>query len=67
MLLLYHTSMSSKNSGDWNEFDYKTQVELASIVKFVLDNEECLNENLEPFLQRKGKCWAWLFFLFVLL
>lgn len=26
MLLLYHTSMSSKNSGDWNEFDYKTQV-----------------------------------------
>ncbi|CAN8194920.1 unnamed protein product [Coccothraustes coccothraustes] len=53
VLLLYHTSMSSKNSGDWNEFDYKTQVELASIVKFVLDNEECLNENLEPFLQRK--------------
>ncbi|XP_050836370.1 nuclear mitotic apparatus protein 1 isoform X2 [Serinus canaria] len=53
VLLLYHTSMSSKNPGDWNEFDYKTQVELASIVKFVLDNEECLNENLEPFLQRK--------------
>lgn len=26
MLLLYHTSMSSKDSGDWNEFDYKTQV-----------------------------------------
>lgn len=26
MLLLYHTSMSSKNPGDWNEFDYKTQV-----------------------------------------
>uniref|UniRef100_A0A8C3M9L0 Nuclear mitotic apparatus protein 1 N-terminal hook domain-containing protein n=1 Tax=Geospiza parvula TaxID=87175 RepID=A0A8C3M9L0_GEOPR len=56
VLLLYHTSMSSKDSGDWNEFDYKTQVELASIVKFVLDNEECLNENLEPFLQRRGKC-----------
>ncbi|XP_030146981.4 nuclear mitotic apparatus protein 1 isoform X1 [Taeniopygia guttata] len=55
VLLLYHTSMSSKNSGDWNEFDYKTQVELASIVKFVLDNEECLNENLEPFLQRKAE------------
>ncbi|XP_064581937.1 nuclear mitotic apparatus protein 1 isoform X2 [Zonotrichia leucophrys gambelii] len=53
VLLLYHTSMSSKDSGDWNELDYKTQVELASIVKFVLDNEECLNENLEPFLQRK--------------
>ncbi|KAL9866043.1 LOW QUALITY PROTEIN: nuclear mitotic apparatus protein 1 [Geothlypis trichas] len=55
VLLLYHTSMSSKDSGDWNEFDYKTQVELASIVKFVLDNEECLNENLEPFLQRKAE------------
>ncbi|NXO76255.1 NUMA1 protein, partial [Sitta europaea] len=53
VLLLYHTSMSSKNPGDWNEFDYNTQVELASILKFVLDNEECLNENLEPFLQRK--------------
>lgn len=35
-----------------------TQVELASILKFVLDNEECLNENLEAFLQKKGKCWA---------
>ncbi|XP_030813467.1 nuclear mitotic apparatus protein 1 isoform X3 [Camarhynchus parvulus] len=55
VLLLYHTSMSSKDSGDWNEFDYKTQVELASIVKFVLDNEECLNENLEPFLQRRAE------------
>ncbi|XP_058696139.1 nuclear mitotic apparatus protein 1-like isoform X3 [Poecile atricapillus] len=53
VLLLYHTSMSSRNPGDWNEFDYKTQVELASILKFVLDNEECLNENLEPFLQRR--------------
>ncbi|XP_068879740.1 nuclear mitotic apparatus protein 1 isoform X2 [Aphelocoma coerulescens] len=53
VLLLYHTSMSCKNPGDWNEFDYKTQAELASILKFVLDNEECLNENLEPFLQNK--------------
>ena len=32
-----------------------TQVELASILKFVLDNEESLNENLETFLQRKGE------------
>uniref|UniRef100_U3JUX1 Nuclear mitotic apparatus protein 1 n=1 Tax=Ficedula albicollis TaxID=59894 RepID=U3JUX1_FICAL len=55
VLLLYHTSMSSKNPGDWCEFDYKTQVELASILKFVLDNEECLNENLEPFLQKKAE------------
>ncbi|NXC64972.1 NUMA1 protein, partial [Aleadryas rufinucha] len=55
VLLLYHTSMSCKNPGDWNEFDYQTQVELASIVKFVLDNEECLNENLELFLQGKAE------------
>ncbi|NWS14829.1 NUMA1 protein, partial [Pachyramphus minor] len=58
VLLLYHTSMSCKSPGDWNEFDYKTQVELASILKFVLDNEESLNENLEPFLLRKGECWT---------
>ncbi|XP_027529470.1 nuclear mitotic apparatus protein 1-like isoform X1 [Neopelma chrysocephalum] len=54
VLLLYHTSMSCKSPGDWNEFDYKTQVELASILKFVLDNEESLNENLEPFLLTKA-------------
>ncbi|NXG39753.1 NUMA1 protein, partial [Dromaius novaehollandiae] len=53
VLLLYHTSMSSKSPRDWNEFDYKIQVELATILKFVLDNEESLNENLETFLQRK--------------
>lgn len=35
-----------------------TQVELASVLKFVLDNEESLNENLETFLQRKGECQA---------
>ncbi|KAM9247939.1 LOW QUALITY PROTEIN: nuclear mitotic apparatus protein 1 [Leptosomus discolor] len=54
VLLLYHTSMSCQSPGDWSEFDYKTQVELASILKFVLDNEESLNENLETFLQRKA-------------
>ncbi|NWU99692.1 NUMA1 protein, partial [Upupa epops] len=54
VLLLYQTSMSCKNPGDWNQFDYQTQVELASILKFVLDNEESLHENLEPFLQRKA-------------
>uniref|UniRef100_A0A8C3K5A5 Nuclear mitotic apparatus protein 1 n=1 Tax=Calidris pygmaea TaxID=425635 RepID=A0A8C3K5A5_9CHAR len=26
VLLLYHTSMSCRSPGDWNEFDYKTQV-----------------------------------------
>ncbi|XP_065490931.1 nuclear mitotic apparatus protein 1 isoform X2 [Caloenas nicobarica] len=53
VLLLYHTSMSCRSPGDWNEFDYETQVELASILKFVLDNEESLYENLEKFLQQK--------------
>ncbi|XP_009870547.1 PREDICTED: nuclear mitotic apparatus protein 1, partial [Apaloderma vittatum] len=53
VLLLYHTSMSCKNPGDWNELSYETQVELASILKFVLDNEESLNENLGTFLQRR--------------
>ncbi|NWR55730.1 NUMA1 protein, partial [Bucorvus abyssinicus] len=56
VLLLYHTSMSCQSPGDWSGFDYKTQVELASILKFVLDNEESLNENLETFLLRKGEC-----------
>ena len=35
-----------------------TQVELAAILRFVLDNEESLNENLEAFLQRKGERWS---------
>ncbi|NXD73787.1 NUMA1 protein, partial [Eolophus roseicapillus] len=54
VLLLYHTSMSSRSPADWSEFDYKTQVELAAILSFLLDNEESLNENLEMFLQRKA-------------
>uniref|UniRef100_A0A6G1REM4 Nuclear mitotic apparatus protein 1 n=1 Tax=Hypotaenidia okinawae TaxID=2861861 RepID=A0A6G1REM4_9GRUI len=54
VLLLYHTSMSCRSPGDWSEFDYKTQVELAAILKFVLDHEESLAENLESFLQRRA-------------
>lgn len=54
VLLLYHSSMSSKSSRDWNEFDYQIQVELATILKFVLDHEESLSENLEVFLQRRA-------------
>ncbi|XP_067395170.1 nuclear mitotic apparatus protein 1 isoform X3 [Emydura macquarii macquarii] len=53
MLLLYHASMSTRNPRDWNEFEYKIQAELATILKFVLDNEESLHENLEIFLQKK--------------
>uniref|UniRef100_A0A8C4UX09 Nuclear mitotic apparatus protein 1 n=1 Tax=Falco tinnunculus TaxID=100819 RepID=A0A8C4UX09_FALTI len=54
VLLLYYTSMSCKSPEEWEEFDYETQVELASILKFVLDSEESLDENLEIFLQRKA-------------
>ncbi|XP_040439165.1 nuclear mitotic apparatus protein 1 isoform X2 [Falco naumanni] len=54
VLLLYYTSMSCKSPEEWEEFDYETQVELASILKFVLDSEESLDENLEMFLQRKA-------------
>ncbi|XP_019379850.1 PREDICTED: nuclear mitotic apparatus protein 1 isoform X3 [Gavialis gangeticus] len=54
VLLLYHTSISIKSPKDWNEFEYKIQVELATILKFVLDNEEGLSENLEIFLQKRA-------------
>uniref|UniRef100_A0A5F8H158 Nuclear mitotic apparatus protein 1 n=1 Tax=Monodelphis domestica TaxID=13616 RepID=A0A5F8H158_MONDO len=54
MLLLYHSTMSSKSLRDWNQFDYKIQSELAAILKFVLDHEDgfSLNDNLESFLQK---------------
>ncbi|XP_061057311.1 nuclear mitotic apparatus protein 1 isoform X4 [Eubalaena glacialis] len=54
MLLLYHSSMSSKSPRDWEQFEYKIQAELAVILKFVLDHEDGLNlnEDLESFLQK---------------
>ncbi|XP_027835278.1 nuclear mitotic apparatus protein 1 isoform X4 [Ovis aries] len=54
MLLLYHSSMSSRNLRDWEQFEYKIQAELAVILKFVLDHEDGLNLNkdLESFLQK---------------
>ncbi|XP_074161029.1 nuclear mitotic apparatus protein 1 isoform X2 [Sminthopsis crassicaudata] len=54
MLLLYHSTMSSKSLRDWNQFDYKIQSELAAILKFVLDHEDglSLNDNLKSFLQK---------------
>ncbi|XP_033928632.1 nuclear mitotic apparatus protein 1 [Melopsittacus undulatus] len=54
VMLLYHTSMSCRSPTHWSSFDYETQVELAAILRFVLDNEESLSENLEMFLQRKA-------------
>ncbi|NXN81539.1 NUMA1 protein, partial [Bombycilla garrulus] len=55
VLLLYRSAMSSRNPEEWKDFDYNIQVQLASILKFVLDNEECLNENLEAFLQKEAE------------
>lgn len=54
MLLLYHSIMSSKSPRDWEQFEYKTQAEIAVILKFVLDHEDGLNlnEDLENFLQK---------------
>ncbi|XP_053418775.1 nuclear mitotic apparatus protein 1 isoform X2 [Nycticebus coucang] len=54
MLLLYHSTMSSKSPRDWEQFEYKIQAELAVILKFVLDHEDGLNlnEDLESFLQK---------------
>ncbi|XP_012501145.1 PREDICTED: nuclear mitotic apparatus protein 1 isoform X2 [Propithecus coquereli] len=54
MLLLYHSTMSSKSPRDWEQFEYKIQAELATILKFVLDHEDGLNlnEDLENFLQK---------------
>ncbi|XP_037696441.1 nuclear mitotic apparatus protein 1 isoform X4 [Choloepus didactylus] len=54
MLLLYHSTMSSKSPRDWDQFEYKIQAELAVILKFVLDHEDGLNlnEDLENFLQK---------------
>ncbi|XP_067606274.1 nuclear mitotic apparatus protein 1 isoform X3 [Pseudorca crassidens] len=54
MLLLYHSSMSSRSPRDWEQFEYKIQAELAVILKFVLDHEDGLNlnEDSENFLQK---------------
>uniref|UniRef100_A0A2K6AV91 Nuclear mitotic apparatus protein 1 n=1 Tax=Macaca nemestrina TaxID=9545 RepID=A0A2K6AV91_MACNE len=54
MLLLYHSTMSSKSPRDWEQFEYKIQAELAVILKFVLDHEDGLNlnEDLENFLRK---------------
>lgn len=54
MLLLYHSTMSSRSLRDWEEFEYRIQAELAVILKFMLDHEDGLKltEDLENFLQK---------------
>uniref|UniRef100_A0A2K5P2I2 Nuclear mitotic apparatus protein 1 n=1 Tax=Cercocebus atys TaxID=9531 RepID=A0A2K5P2I2_CERAT len=63
MLLLYHSTMSSKSPRDWEQFEYKIKknpcAELAVILKFVKKNEDGLNlnEDLENFLRKKKKIY----------
>ncbi|XP_036043397.1 nuclear mitotic apparatus protein 1 isoform X1 [Onychomys torridus] len=54
MLFLYHSTVSSRNPRDWEQFEYRIQAELAVILKFMLDHEDSLNltEDLENFLEK---------------
>uniref|UniRef100_W5MME1 Nuclear mitotic apparatus protein 1 n=1 Tax=Lepisosteus oculatus TaxID=7918 RepID=W5MME1_LEPOC len=56
VLLLYYSNMCTSLQG-FENLNYKTQAELASVLRFVLDNEDSLslNDNLENFLKRKVK------------
>ncbi|XP_068122645.1 nuclear mitotic apparatus protein 1 isoform X1 [Hyperolius riggenbachi] len=57
VLLFYVSNMKCKNPQEWESYDHKTQTELASILRFVLDNEEdfALDDKLLRFLQKKGR------------
>ncbi|XP_072254683.1 nuclear mitotic apparatus protein 1-like [Pyxicephalus adspersus] len=57
VLLFYVFNMKCKNIQDWESFDHKTQTNLASILRFVLDNEDdlSLDDKLIRFLQRKAR------------
>ncbi|XP_073517267.1 nuclear mitotic apparatus protein 1 isoform X2 [Phyllobates terribilis] len=57
VLLFYVSNMKSKDVQEWETFDHKTQTELASILRFVLDNEDdlSLDDKLISFLQGKER------------
>ncbi|XP_073404559.1 nuclear mitotic apparatus protein 1 isoform X2 [Dendrobates tinctorius] len=57
VLLFYVSNMKSKDAQEWESFDHKTQTALASILRFVLDNEDdlSLDDKLISFLQRKER------------
>ncbi|XP_077154994.1 nuclear mitotic apparatus protein 1 isoform X3 [Ranitomeya variabilis] len=57
VLLFYVSNMKSKDAQEWETFDHKTQTALASILRFVLDNEDdlSLDDKLISFLQRKER------------
>ncbi|CAI9586873.1 unnamed protein product, partial [Staurois parvus] len=57
VLLFYVSNIKCKNAQDWESFDHKTQTNLASILRFVLDNEDdlSLDDKLIHFLQRKAR------------
>ncbi|CAH2225939.1 Hypothetical predicted protein [Pelobates cultripes] len=57
VLLFYYSNMKTKNPKECEDFDLKTQTELASILRFVLENEDdlSLNDKLLHFLQKKAR------------
>ncbi|XP_071989855.1 nuclear mitotic apparatus protein 1 isoform X3 [Engystomops pustulosus] len=60
VLLFYVSNMKCKNAQEWETYDHKTQTELASILRFVLDNEDdpSLADKLILFLQRKARVFS---------
>ncbi|XP_041089095.1 nuclear mitotic apparatus protein 1 isoform X2 [Polyodon spathula] len=55
VLLLYYSNMCGRHVQEFEKLNYKIQAELASVLRFVLDNEDhlYLNNNLEHFLKRQ--------------
>ncbi|XP_058885486.1 nuclear mitotic apparatus protein 1 isoform X2 [Acipenser ruthenus] len=55
VLLLYYSNMCGRHVQEFEKLNYKIQAELASVLRFVLDNEDhlYLNNNLERFLKRQ--------------
>ncbi|XP_040190034.1 nuclear mitotic apparatus protein 1 isoform X2 [Rana temporaria] len=60
VLLFYVSNMKCKNAQDWESFDHKTQTNLASILRFIMDNEEDLSheDKLIRFLQKKARVFS---------
>ncbi|KAF7236586.1 Nuclear mitotic apparatus protein 1 [Varanus komodoensis] len=52
-LLLYYASMSDKIPREWATVEHDLQTEMAKFLNFMLYNEDCLDENLESFLQKE--------------
>lgn len=55
-LLLYYSTMSNKRPMEIQELDFNIQAELASILRFIVENIDhlCLNDALTNFLKKKA-------------